>query len=893
MKLQLRYKENTHAAVFAACLNSTDPVSWLKEIDTWGIDKDDLECYVLPSSIRSIEPSGLFVVFKHPDRSKQLQLMDPYTCIDHKLFIPCSTEITPSMHRTELKNILLWDKQVFHPFIGLIGFEPKDKLDLSSLIFYQEPVNKDWSFANAGLPSKPSFNEIRIIQPSASELINSIKEEIGRKPLQHIPKKEGERTFIEKMADTIKLGLYKVIFKILQAGPDASSANSANANSGKDGFQKLQQWLIKNIDELEKRRQDEIKRLLNLFDENTNEALQYAIPLDSPYLNRGSQTSSWRLTRKPVQFNPGKLGGGGIVDSWDVGSYYMDLRTKYLNTAQKEIEKKDFKKAAYIYAHLLGDYNSAANTLQQGKMFREAATLYKDHLKNISAAADCLEKGELYLEAIELNKEMNRVEKVGDLYSIIGQNEKAAPYYEKHIESKISVNDHLDAARVIEEKLDQKERAQEILLEGWSLSYQHESCLKKYFDIVLGTQPGTTNKKIKKIYSTYTPRHKRMSLLNVLEYLNNKSTDAELSETSKEILYEIVYDEAKNGNIQAAHNIKKFLPKDKLIGSDTSRFVSNFRSQFTRQAVLAHFQLDQSIKWIKALWHKNQYLVLGIKNQCLHLARGNWYGNFEYYSWTIQVKQQRFIFISSPYLTSHILLHSHAAVPITSTNLPKNKYFTEALIVSSPIWLHQRLPQFAFTADNEICELAIENNNINLHYYTMFGDLKRSVPCKMEEGFSPGYNYSNLSLAYDNGFFYAPREKTFLVISEAGYAKGFPFDTVIRFMATSSAFSEFRIVISTNKGCLLYKPQGGDLNMQGVFFADQLIPSSITFIQTDRFVITEKKKTYLFHIKDELPYMIRQYETQHVIVDILPTSSRNQFSIVEETGKITFYEIDA
>ncbi len=891
MKLRIRYKDSIHAPAHAVFLRGIEPLSWLREIDKWKIATEELECYTLPSSIQSVDASGLFVIFKDTAKIKDLSLKEAYTCIEKRLFIPCNAEIIPQANRNELNKILLWDKQIFHPVIGLIGVEAKDQTRLTDLLFFNEPSTADWSFAHPGIPSRPQFNEILIVNATAKELIDSIKKEIGEKPFGELSKKDSEESVFQKLLDRIKYVGFKGVAEILKlAGKTGSEADG----SGSEGiFQKFEKWIFKNLEELEKKRRDEIKRLLDLFDENTNEALQYAIPLDSPYLNRGSETSSYKLTRRPLLFNLGNLGGGAKVDVWDIGDYYHDLRTKYINAAQKAIERKDFRKAAYVYAHLLGDYPSAANTLEQGKMYREAAALYKDHLKNMAAAADCLERGGLFLESIELNKVIGRDEKTGDLYKRLDQEQNARLFFEKHVATKLSLNDHFDAARVMDEKMNEKERAQQILLEGWNHSYQHESCLKKYFDIVADTEPGNISTKIKNIYTNSTPKHKNMPLLNVLEYVNKLRQDETVKETTNEVMYEIIHKEIKSGNPNSVHSLRRFLPQDKLISSDASRYISNTRNRPARNAAPGSYHLDTSIKWIKAVWHRNQFLVIGIKNSCLHMARGNWYGNFEYYTWTNPVKSGAIAtLINSPYQSNYVFVHFSHGLPITRKNLPRNKYFNDALIVCCPVWLHQGPARFVINDDGTICRLDTDSN-ITLHHYSMTGDLKRSVSCFIEgKDQAAGHNQLKTGFVHHDGYYYTFWDKVFVSISSEGKTTEFLFDTLIRLFATSIVFAEFRIIISTNKGCLLYKPSHGLLNMQGGFFAEQLVPSLIVFVQADRFVIAEKLKAILFEIKDELPEMIREYDTHTPIIAILPTSARNQFGLIEESGKITICEVE-
>lgn len=897
MKVALRYSDHTALPVKAACIRGSNIAGWLKEISRWEIPVDQMDCYLLPQSIRSVEAAGLFVIFKNATGGTKIDFLEPYCCIGEKIFLPVNTMLSPEINSMELKTIFRWPVQVFHPTIGLIGFEKEDAINLADMFFFGDPVQQDWSFAHPGILTRPAFNQINFMQPSAEELMKDIKEEIGQKSLFDIGKeKEGDHSAIEKIFDNIKYGVLKSLFagagfigKIL---PEEGNINYNN--SGKEGlFEKISKWLQQNLEELEKKRKDEISRLLNLFDENTDEALQYAIPLDSPYLNRGSsEPVSSRLSRNPLDFNLGRLGGGRRVDSWDVSDRYSELRAKYLKAAQKEIEQKDFKKAAYVYAHLLGDYNSAANVLEQGKMYREAAALHKDHLKNIPAAAECLERGALYNEAIELYKDLKKDEKIGDLYKILEQPVQAEVYYEKHIDVKISNNDYLDAARVISEKLEVTDRAKETLLEGWKHTYQAEACLKKYFDLVIKTDNETAAEKANTIFSKHTPKHKRLPFLNVLEYVHFKKNDEAFTAAAQEIAYEVAHAETEEGNVPVLHDLKKFFPNDKLIGSDTSRYTSSSRSFSSQSNILKAILLDESIQWVKAAWHRNQFLAVGIKNSYLHMVRGNWYGNLEYYSWTNAIKPgTNFNFINAPYYSNHIIIHSSAGIPITRKNLPKNKYFPDALVVNCPVWLHNGNAQFIINEQQDICKLEIAEGVMTLHHYNVDGELKRSVNCSFEN--DPPASSSIVSYPYmvnNGGFYYTYKDKHFIAVSGEGIARTCQFDTLIRFFSASHSLSKPCLIISTNKGCVLCRPEGGDLNITHRFFAPKITPSLISFITSNRFVITEKTKAFLFEIAGDTATMIEQFNTQHNIIAALPTSVRSQFALLEENGRMTLCE---
>lgn len=898
MELHLRYSDSIHHNTHAAFIRGADVLLWLKEIDRWAIPADQLECYIIPVSRQSPETAGLFVIFKEGVPVSHLDLLDAYTCIERKLFIPVNTILLPQVTPGELQSLLLWERQVLHPGIGFIGFEKEDRIYPSQLFSCEEGIDRDWSFAHPGIKNTPALKAIQVEQPTTEELIKSIKEDIGQKPLEEIRGPEAERSKLGKALDGLKYTLLKGLLLVTsRAGtvlPEGSGSGGAAIFDSKPGLmERFFNWVQRNMKEIEERRKDEINRLLDLFDKDTDEALQYAIPLDSPYMSRGSAPQSDRLTRRLTNFDLGRLGGGGATDYWDVSDHYNTLRNKYYTAAQKELEQKNFRKAAYIYAHLLGDYYNAANVLEQGNMFREAAALYKDHLKNLAGAAECLERGKLYHEAIDAYTTLKRHEKVGDLYKLLEDDRNAGQAYEKHVAERISHNDYLDASRVIDEKLGQTGRAKQTLLDGWNGTFQEEACLKNYFDIVAKKEKDNTQKEVKDVYAKHTPRQKKLPFLNVLEHVNRKNTDPGVAATTQEIAYEIVHSETEAGNVTVLNSLKRFVPGDRLINSDTSRYATEMTYDPGRSRNPRVFHLDQSILWLKATWHRNQFLAIGSKNGTLHLARGNWYANIEYYSWNNPVKHTtRFTFINAPYHSNTILLHASEGMPVTRKNLPKNKYFNEALVVYCPVWMHKESAQCLINEEKEICRLDITKAGMTIHHYSMEGELKKSIDCTFAQD-GPALSSISLhpQLVYHEGYYYTYKEKQFMIISADGRGKIGEFDTGIRFFAASPLFVEFYLVISTNKGCLL---AGRSLDTLYVYdnFGATLIPTGISFISPTRFVVAEKKKATVFDIVNRRAIEISTVATNTPIIAILPTSERTRFALIEQSGRVTMVEAE-
>lgn len=899
MELQLQYNSNWSSPAFAALLPGGNITEWLKQVSNWNLDPADISCYVLPQSVASLKPAALFVVFHNPAQIKNIELLCPYTRIGKRLYIPCNATLFPKVTEDELNKLLLWPIQVFHPSIGLVGFEESSRLDMASLFHYPELKNTSWNFADPGFADRPLLQQIMVMPVAAETIMDEIKTGIGQKPIEEIiPPEEKNNPLIDNLFNTAKLLLFLPIFGVIKLADFFLKPLNNNGNesgSNEPGLlQRLQNWIAENIDELQKKRDKELKRLSDLFDTDTDEALRYALPLNSPYLDRGKQApASSLLGRRSTSFNLGGLGGGRYVDAWNVDNYYNDLRTKYLKAAEKEIAQKDFKKAAYVYAHLLGDYYNAAKVLEQGHFYRESAALYKDHLKNIPAAAECLERGGFYSEAIDLYVQLNEDEKAGDLYRQIEQENKAQHYYESCMNKKIGSNNLLDAARVAQQKMKQEGKAQELLLQGWKSNYQQEACLKKYFDSIIEKDDTDIESAITNIYKKHTPDRRKLSFLNVLEHVNASTGNEAVLQHNQDIAYEILHQETVKGNVVNLHSLKRFLPGNKLIGSDTSRFVSN-NTRRLPGSTIADIQLDSSIKWKKTTWHKNQFIAVGIKNKQLHMARANWYGNIEYYSWEAETEDHTSVYlINAPYHNHNIILHSSSKLPFARKPLPSNKYFSESLVVRPLIWMHDYPLSFLLNQAGNIARLEINGKDKTLQEFTMEGVLVKAVNCTVVSGtFDTGYYYNAPALFYNDEYYYTYSNMSFLTISSAGGIKAFDLSTGIRMIAASPGGSNFYIVISTNKGCCLCKPFKGELNFSGDYFAEALIPQQIVFISTQVFALVEKMKLVVYEIVNGKPVSVHEQQTSTTIAGILPVPKRNSFAIVEEDGRVSLHDIN-
>ena len=268
----------------------------------------------------------------------------------------------------------------------------------------------------------------------------------------------------------------------MNAGP-SPAARSTPAGPG--WFARLKAWASGKVQQaaaaIEAARHRELDRLMNLLDQNPDEGLRFALPLAGDAM-RGLAPPGARLPNRTVDYGRGG-GGRGPADVWNVHEEYRrKLTLRYRELANREIGLGRHRRAAYIFAELLGDWNAAAKTLADGAHYREAAVIYDERLRRPLEAAQCLERGGLTTEAIVIYERLNQHEKVGDLYMQLEQVADAEVAYRRAVEGKRSAQDRLGAAVLLEEKLAVPDEAWDELAGGWPNSPQAAGCLRAAFD---------------------------------------------------------------------------------------------------------------------------------------------------------------------------------------------------------------------------------------------------------------------------------------------------------------------------------------------------------------------------------------------------------------------------
>jgi len=455
--LALRPMAGAPADPLAWVIPGGDPRAWLSELCRWRVALHGLSLYVLPTASRNREPSGLFVPVSGSEPPRATHRAHPYRRLGATLFFPADTELWPPVLEDEIDRVLPGPLYLLHPALGLVGFDEADRLTVADLLEPPSARTASWSHAHPGLARAPRLRSVSLVDPvDPDEFLEAGRDEIGTELPDRLPRSSAK-------------------------GPGAGRERRRRPRSVMGRMRGRLEGLTT---QLLARRHRAIMRLLERLKTDPDDGLRYAIPLAGP-THRGVAPPSDSLVRRLVDFCLAGLAGGRPVDGWEVHEdYYARLRQRYTEAAEREMGLGRYRRAAYVYAHLLGDYRNAALALRTGRHFREAAALYQKYLHSPRNAAECLEEGGLLTEAIALYEGLEEHEKVGELYLRIDNPQAARAAFRREVDKRCARAELVSAARLLEQRLQEPDEGLELLAGAWPDHPQAESCLRERFQLL-------------------------------------------------------------------------------------------------------------------------------------------------------------------------------------------------------------------------------------------------------------------------------------------------------------------------------------------------------------------------------------------------------------------------
>ena len=597
MQLQFKPSKENSFPLRAVLIQESNIQKWITEIEAMQLTVQEIYPLKNISSIENAAFFGCLVVFENEEGKIDKQKFRAnalFQWVNESIFVPEYTTIFPLLSREELQELCNGKQYLFYPNLSaeVHLIELSEEINLKELVKIGMPKLE---IQNSFVSKKPAKSvsipkNIRAFQVkpiSAEDYLKHLEESIF--PKDEEAKNKEDDFFNDKPLsfwEKEKLNFLKKAFgdrkdvkKDKDGNPIIDDSNILNTLGKLKGFfsketdQKFINNLYQDYEDLEKRNQSKIDKLIELLESNPEEGLKYAIPTDIEGTQRGAKNAEIYLNKRWNDFGlfgTSNTRGGGSAplpnNTFDV------LREKYRQTAKELTEKGDYKKAAFIHLKLLKERYTAASLLEKGKLYQDAALVYLQ-INNKQKAAECYEKGNMIKEAIEIYKELNKDEKVGDLYKTIDKKKEADFYYQKVVDGYTEQNRYVLAAIIYRNKMQQPMQGQEVLLEGWEKKIDAFNCLNNYF---VNLRNDTENediirKTIDDVYEKAKLNHSEKLFLDMLHFEYAKEQSQELSSYIREMAYKIIAQNINKG-INIEESLRIFNPNDKMIKKEASRY---------------------------------------------------------------------------------------------------------------------------------------------------------------------------------------------------------------------------------------------------------------------------------------------------------------------------------
>lgn len=545
-------------------IEGSNLTGWLEVLEAFRLDPMKMELHALPSETAN-QLWGCLVLADVSLLPKELGKYQSAHIIGERLIIPEKSNVIPELVPADFEQLFKRDIYVLHPDFGL--FKLSKPLSLVKYLKEGERTIIDSVRPKDYTVISPTIKAFRIEATPKEQLKQEIESSNKRERIKNKPLTIGER---------IRLELYKK-FLITEENKEGEVGLNLNGSTLERLAKKLNvtgpdsnELILEDFKNLQERNKKEVDKLLDLMKNDPEEALRFAIPLEDHGYTRGGMESEFKMQDRGADFSlfglflPINKTGGGTVN---LGDEYYRLRDQYMESANKLKQDGNYEKAAFIYLKLLKDYKAAADTLREGKDYEKAALLYLEYVKNEQLAAECYEEGKIYDKAIELYQKLDKLEKVGDLYNLLGNKTSANIAYQAQIDKDIKANKYVKASNISKEKLQHLFYAQELLLMGWKSNTNQYNCLRTYLNNIEDAEEVWAQ--IEKIKRENVNSSNDTIFLRVLkeEYSNQDENEKKI----KDLAYILISDLLEQGRI-SSNELVAFNKEDARLRADIMRY---------------------------------------------------------------------------------------------------------------------------------------------------------------------------------------------------------------------------------------------------------------------------------------------------------------------------------
>jgi hypothetical protein len=692
-----------------------DPAMWIDEMIRWQLVLFDARLYLIPTGVDDANPCGVLVVLKTGKPNVTTAL--PYALLSDRLYVPADATLDPELSSQEIRDKLLWNVQVLHPSAGLIGFDSGDVITIDALISAPPRQASDWTVAEAGIaPHPPLVSVVGQAMPSMEEILDMGRDGIGSEAEEDLPRLPDESPVRDAMGRTINAGLRPLASAVLRIlsfrfsktpkPPKQPKGTSKTVRPAKSPGV-FRQWLMRKVNAMtaasQELRNREINRLLGLLQKDPDIGLQFALPLHT-IATRGLAPPSNSLGLRSVNFDLANLFGGNRPgDTWAVPEdLQRQLKKRYREAANRELNLGRFSRAAYIFAHLIGDFTAAADALKRGRSFREASVIYKEKLNNPKAAADCLAEGGLLFEAIPLYRSLGIHETAGDLHVRLDQKDEARECYTVEVGHLTNQKNFIGAARILEKKLNQPDDALALLASTWPDSDSGGVCLREWFSLCgrLGRHADANSR----VAALREPRPKGQittlvrGLGTVAVSYPNPAIRA-VAADSVRVLSGYRMSTADAAERQAlVKAVVALVPADHLLARDGNRFLSSQKVKpevmpipvkGTIPSFVRSFLLPRPFEYRAVVSLPGGYLAFGATGMQATVVRGMWDGRMNHTVERHEATPGAYSFVApGPGSAALVAQFWPSNVAVGPFKLPRIDLFRDELMVETPQYVH-------------------------------------------------------------------------------------------------------------------------------------------------------------------------------------------------------------
>lgn len=574
MELKLLHSKTANTKASCFVIRGERLEEWLKTLSQHGFSITELEIYPLPG----IQPNSVWgcLVVPNKEIAREVTLQHE-TCgyISDRLIVPTHSKLFPSVTTDELNDIFKAEVHFMHPAIGLVGLE--EPLLLEKHISMPELVSPEIEVPKDTYSTTMNVLTFQVVAQKQEEVLEELENNLVEQSDRSIDK---PLKFWEK----VKLEFYRLAFFTSKKGAKRKIIGQKRRvfnfmekvlNRFMNKSSKWGERMLTDFEDLVRRNQNEVDKLLQLIEDNPSEALKYALPINNE--TRGVDA------RHPGEYRLSKIwsslslnsNGGQRGRTVDLGGKVNELQNNYELMARNFIQIGEFDKAAFIYLKLLKDNYRAATALEEGKLYQKAAALYLK-INSKEKAAECYELGNMTKEAIELYKELNKFEKVGDLYTSLHQKEEANKYYQEVVDHYSRNSQYVKASVVAHKKMGNHELGQGLLLTGWRQKSDAYNCLNYYLASYRNDED--LLKEIRHIYNVdIVPLESQGQLQAFLRVLKSLyKGQRPINPQIRDLAYTVVANNVED-TPNLVSDLYSFNPGDKLQVQDSIRYKAGTR----------------------------------------------------------------------------------------------------------------------------------------------------------------------------------------------------------------------------------------------------------------------------------------------------------------------------